>query len=416
MRVRILGVVMVAVLGIGAAACSGDGERAADAATDAGPDPVELAVDLAGITETWMAENGVPGVSLAVLGPDGFELAEAVGVADLRTGEPVTTDDYWRFASVTKPMTSTVVLALAADGDIDLDAPVAEYLGSGWAEGYVWEGEDVGDQLTVAQMLNHTAGFGEYAFDPGFYLQMSTRLDQALEPQEIIDWAIANGPQYEPGNGYLYNTVGHNVAGLIIEEVTGTPAHVVLREVLFDPAGATNAYLTPAEFPDTDVVAGYARGELADALAALPALGGFVEDASVGEYVDITVAPQEVLTSAGWTGGGIEARATDIARIIRAMFDGTVLDEASIERFTEKVDGQNYALGISVDEFDGYTAYSHGGGVPGFRSHAVYIPELDLALAVSSNLVPIDPDIGSLVDELLGAVLAAYDDAELVAA
>jgi hypothetical protein len=46
----------------------------------------------------------------------------------------------------------------------------------------------------------------------------------------------------------------------------------------------------------------------------------------------------------------------------------------------------------------------------------VYIPELDLALAVSSNLVPIDPDIGTLVDELLGAVLAAYDSAELVAA
>ena len=41
-----------------------------------------------------------------------------------------------------------------------------------------------------------------------------------------------------------------------------------------------------------------------------------------------------------------------------------------------------------------------GGGVPGFRSHARYFPDLDLSIALSTNMIPVDPDVGSIADEI----------------
>jgi len=393
-------------------ACSAGEDGSADAASvDAGA----LAAELAVVTEEWLAASGAPGVTLTIVGPDGLEITEVAGVSDLRAAEPVTSSDFWRFGSITKPMTSAVVLALAEEGLVDLDAPVAAYLGSGWAAGYALDGVDYGDTLTVAQMLNHTAGFAEFAFDPGFYAQVAGRLDQPLEPEEIVAWAVERGPQSVPGTDYEYTTVGHVVAGLVIEQVTGRPAAEVLEEYVFAPAGAADAYLPPTGSPAAGVVNGYVGGILAEAIAALPALASLEGGARVGELLDISVAPQEVLTTAGWTGGGIEAQSDDIARIMRVIFNGTVLNADSVATFTDPVPGENYGLGIGVGDIDGYTTYSHGGGVPGFRSDALYIPELDIAVAASSNLVPLDPssEVGSLTRRVAQLVIAAVGAARV---
>lgn len=394
-----------------AAACSGgdDASAADEAAATAAVDLAEFTGEVAASTVDWLAASGSPGVVLTVLGPDGLEVTEVAGFADLSAQRAATVDDFWRFGSITKPMTSAIILDLAEDGQVDLDAPVADYLGEGWAEGYVWEGVDYGDTLTVSQMLNHTAGFGEYAFDPGFYLTVSGRLDQPLEPTEIIEWAVQRGPDSQPGTAYSYNTVGHVVAGLIIEQVTGRPAGDVMAEVIFGPASAPDAYLPPTSQPASGVVNGYAAGLLADAIAALPALAALESEARVGEFLDISVAPQEVLTTAGWTGGGIEAQSDDIARIMRAMFNGTILSDVAIAAFTTTVPDENYGLGISVGEIDGYTMYSHGGGVPGFRSDALYIPELDIAVAASTNLVPLESDaeVSVLTRKVASLLIAA---------
>jgi len=375
--------------------------------------PVQQAADteivslLTAEVEQWMAATGAPGLTLAAIMPDGSEFSEAFGSSDLRSGVQATPEDYWRFASVTKPMTSAVVLLLAEQGLVDLDEPVATYLGADWATGYVSDGVDYGPLLTVRQLLNHTNGFAEYAFDPGFFILASSRFDQPFEPEEIVRWAVERGPGYTPGTGYLYNTVGHVAAGLVIEAVTGRSAHEVFREMLFSPVGADAIYLPPAEFPPQMVTSGYVSGELRAAFSFLPALAPFLADATVDDYLDVTALPQAVLTSAPFTGGGIEAQAIEVARVIRSLFSGALLSEASLAEFATLVPGQNYGLGINVSDIDGITVFSHGGGVPGFRSHALTIPELGITLAVSTNLIPVDPDIGVLADALL-AVLRTH--------
>lgn len=361
----------------------------------------------------FLDNTGVPGATLAVLMPDDngdlIELTTAGGLSDVLADRAATPADYYRWGSITKTMTSVVMLQLVGEGLVDLDAPVSTYLGDGWAEGYVWEGVDYGDLITIRQILNHTDGFPEYAFDPGFYIQSSMRMETPYEPMEIVDWAISVGPQYEPGTDYMYNTVGHVVAGLVIEAVTGEAAHDVLRERLFDPASADDVYLPPAEYPPNDDVAGYVQGDLKLAIDVLPGYAPYKEASVVGDFYDVTIAPQAVVRSAGWTGGGLEAQADDVARIFRSEFTGALSDDMLAEFLTTS-EFSNYGLGINVGEHEGHTAYSHGGGVPGFRSDAVHLPEFDITVVASSNLIPIEPDIGSLTNAILDIVLTAVGE------
>ena len=365
---------------------------------------------LIAVIDDFLASTQAPGVTMTVLRPsdEGTDTVEAVnlarGVRSLTTEAELSTSDYFRWASITKPMTSIVVLQLVEEGLIDLDATVSTYLGEGWASGYVLDGVDYGDSVTIRQILDHTDGFAEFAFDLGFYVLASTRLDTPFEPEEVIDWAIEQGPLYEPGTAYEYNTVGHIVAGLVIEEVTGNPAHIELRSRLFDPADASEIYLPPKESPPEQTIDGYVQGDLKLALNFVPGFAVYTAEATVGAFYDISVIPQEVLRSVGWTGGGIEARAEDLARVFRQQFTGALSDDM-LTAFTTPSDFSNYGLGINVGEFDGYTVYSHGGGTPGFRSHAMYMPQLDVTIAVSANLIQIEPDIETLASDIAAVII-----------
>ena len=353
----------------------------------------------------WIEENGAPGTAVSVLLPDGSQVNAAAGSRD-RNGTPASVNDYWRIASISKPITSAIVLKLVEQGAIEIDEPVMTYLGAEWAQGYVLNGIDYAPLITIRQILNHTDGFNEYAWDIGFYLSASSRLDVPYIPQEIVDWGFGRGPLFIPGTEYSYNTVGHVIAGLVIEAVTGKQAHELLRELITIPANAPDMYLPPGEFPPEMVPSMFVQGELAELISLLPGLAPYLDDARItDEILDLSVGPQEVLSSVGWTGGGIESQMDDLARVFKAMFDGTILNEATVDLFSETAIGTSYALGIQLSNRVGYETFEHGGGVPGFRSHARYFPDLDIAIALSTNMIPVDPDVGNIANEISNIVI-----------
>jgi len=164
-------------------------------------------------------------------------------------------------------------------------------------------------------------------------------------------------------------------------------------------------YLPPGTYPPDDLVAGHVAGELKAAIDLLPGYQPYREDSVVGDFYDVTVAPQAVTRTAGWTGGGLEAQADDVARIFRSFFHGA-LGDAELSEFVTTSDYSNYGLGISVGEWEGEPRYSHGGGVPGFRSDATHLPDSDITIALSTNLIPYEPDVSSLTDAILDVIAA----------
>lgn len=368
-------------------------------------DPLEtVAAELEALLVDWQEENGAPAVSLSVRIPGEEPINVASGVTDIVTEDPVTPDDYFRIASVTKPMTAAVVLQLVEEGLVELDAPVRTYLPE-WLEGYPYA-----DDITIRQLMDHTNGLKEYALDPVFYALAGERLETPIEPEEIIEWLASQEPLFPPGEQYSYETGGFLSLGRVIETVTGNSAAAEMRARIFEPAGAENIYLTPEEFPPEVTVNGYGRGLMY--LAATAIIGR--EDTEGLTINDEPVAavfslPQDVLQSSGWTGGGNEAQMESVSAVIKAMFDGTILSDDLIEQMTTPVLDVDYGLGISNDNIDGVTVYSHGGGVPGFRSQAGYLPEYDVSYAVSSNLIPLPEGagVGDLQRQLVPLLVAA---------
>lgn len=379
--------------------------------TTEAPEPVsavdieQVTADLQSAAQAWIDDNGAPGVSLSVQLPGEQPIAVAAGVSDLQSDAPVSTDDYFRIASITKPMTSVMVLQLVEEGLVELDEPVATYLGADWLGSH-----PNAAVITVRQLLNHTNGLIEFAFDIGFYIEAAGRPTTPYEPEEIIEFLGRQEPLFAPGAEYQYETGGFVAAGLIVEAITGNSAAAEMRKRVFEPSGASEIYLAPEEFPPSSVVHGYVRGELYDALILLPSVNDnlslTVNDESV---LDVLDGPQEVLQSAGWTGGGNEAQLSAVSSIFGAMFDGTLLSDASVDEMISRTLDVNYGLGIDNGEVDGTVVYSHGGGVPGFRSQAGYLPEFDASYAFSSTLIPL-PDgkgVGNLQREVMAIIKAA---------
>ncbi len=360
-------------------------EPADEPMEDPGTDLGALEVELLSLIETWQETNGAPAVSLSVQLSTDESISVATGVTDLVDQTPVTTRDYFRIASITKPMTAALVLQLIDEGLIGLDEPVRTYIPD-WLDGYQYA-----DDITIRQLMDHTNGLVEYALDPLFFQMAGQRIDQAMEPEEIWAWLAEQEPLFAPGEQYSYETGGFLTLGTIIEGVTGNSAAAEMRSRIFDPAGADNIFLTPQEFPPEPVVTGYGRDLMYFAGTTLigrtDEVGLTINDEPV---VGMYTLPQDVLQSAGWTGGGNEAQPESVASIFAAMFDGTILSDAQIAEMTAPaLPDVTYGLGISRDDVDGTIVYSHGGGVPGFRSQAGYLADHDISYAVSSSLIPL---------------------------
>ena len=367
------------------------------------PSGLEVAAIGAAASE-WMDQARVPGLVLAVARGDDEPWTFGWGTRDLATGEPMTPDDYVRIGSITKSITTATVLSLVEEGLLDLDTPVTAYLGDDWYGDY-----EYGSDITLRHLMGHTAGFVEYAFDPGFFVLGAARLSIPIAPEEIVRFSTTYGPVADFGTKYSYSTAGHVVAGMVIEAVTGNPAHAEIRSRIFEPLGVENTYLPPGEFPPEPVTEGYNRGLVASAFQSLTRVPDEARANFMGsDYIATLPYPQEFLQSAGWTGGGIEAQIGDVPRLFRGLFASGLLSDASIAEMTTPSVNPGYGLGVGLGDVNGQTSLSHGGGVPGFRSRVAYFPELGLTLAASANLLQPEPDMDELFEALLPIMVESW--------
>ena len=163
--------------------------------------------------------------ALAISDADGRLLYRAaVGTYE---GRPVTTETPMYLASVTKAMTSAAALSLAADGRLDLDAPVADYLDP-------WPYPDV----TVRMLADQTAG-----------LHFLTALTAHREPGTVVTTAdlLAIVAEHRPGlvhpagTAFDYDNANYEALAAVIEAASGKPYAEVMRERVLEPAGMDHA-------------------------------------------------------------------------------------------------------------------------------------------------------------------------------
>ncbi|MFC9253699.1 serine hydrolase domain-containing protein [Amycolatopsis thailandensis] len=162
------------------------------------------------------SRHGVPGAQLAVL-EAGLTTVVQTGVEHQDRRRPMSPSSAVPIGSVTKLATATVVMALIADDDLELDQPVGEILGDpGLAEG-----------MTPRHLLSHTSGLPS---DPADVTGACLREIRAAVPVS------------PPGTAFSYSNLGYALVGSVIEAVTGMTWREAVEAILLRPLKIEPAY------------------------------------------------------------------------------------------------------------------------------------------------------------------------------
>ncbi len=295
--------------------------------------------------------SAAPGAAVVVSRHGEVLFQQAYGLADVELGVPLEADHVFRLASVTKQFAAAALLKLVEEGKVALDDPLSDYLP-----------EFPNGEATIGQLLNHTSGIKSYTGIEGY--MNSERIRADLSTEELVAVFADEPVDFAPGEQWSYNNSGYVLVGAVIEAVTDQAWNDYLRETLLVPNGidSTDAYADAALVPGR--VEGY-----------------------VGPIDAVQRAPHLSMTQPH-AAGALMATAADVDRWQVALHNGEILGDAVYQRMITPEGAateSNYGFGIVAQDWFGQTALTHGGGIFGFTTHALYLPEEALSIVVLSN-------------------------------
>ncbi|MGH8879494.1 MAG: serine hydrolase domain-containing protein, partial [Stackebrandtia sp.] len=226
---------------------------------------------------------------------------EAGGVRDTKSNKPADTGNRVRIGSVTKVFTTAVFLQLAAEGTVDLDADVRDYLPGLLPEDY--------PAIRVDQLLDHTSGLPSPRFDGGdsFDWQYEHRFDR-WDTEDLLANAFEQPVKFSPGTEQDYLNVNSMVAGLIIEATTGSTWEKELHDRIAEPLDLDDTY---APGNDCGIRGRHQRGY----------------QTTDGGLVDVTKWNQSIT----WAAGDMISTTSDLRVFTTALFGGEVVPKSQLD-------------------------------------------------------------------------------------
>ncbi|MBN9108298.1 MAG: beta-lactamase family protein [Pseudonocardia sp.] len=354
-----------------------------------------------------MRDNVIPGAIVRIASPTDGEWTGTFGTATLGTDDPMTVDDHVRAGSITKTMTSTVILQLLQEGKLALTDPIGKYRA----------GVPNGDRVTIAQLAEMRSGLYSYTFDRGFNETLDADPGKAWTPDELLAIAFAHPPNAEPGTTFEYSNTNIVLLGLVIEQLTGMPVEKAFQERIFTPLGMTGSSLpvrTDAAIPgphprgysfgtNVSTIDGYALPEAEQAAAKTGTL----------EPNDETDANP----SWAWTAGGAISTVPDLFTYVGALVGGGLLDPATQKlrldsiQPTDPAEAGGGGYGIGIAKFG--PIVGHDGQIPGFMTFTGQDPTTGLRITIATNLATVPSGEGSALTLLKAILPVFYPDMRL---
>jgi CubicO group peptidase (beta-lactamase class C family) len=180
-----------------------------------------------------MRETRVPGVSVALIQRGEVAWARGFGIADVRSGKPVTTETVFEAASMSKPVFALIAMQLVQEGRLDLDRPLVDYLGRDYLPD-----QPEHRRITARMALTHRTGLVNWREG---YAEMGGPLPLA----------------YPPGSEYTYSGEGILFLQRAVEAITGQPLERLAEQRLFAPLGLTRTSFEWTEGIEPDLASGH---------------------------------------------------------------------------------------------------------------------------------------------------------------
>jgi CubicO group peptidase (beta-lactamase class C family) len=312
------------------------------------------------------ARLGMPGVAVGVWA-NGREESGCYGVTSVDNPLPVDENTLFGLGSISKTFTATALMRLVAEGKVALEAPVRRYIPD-----LTLKDPRAAADVTVLNLLNHTSGMDwGLVIDTGEGDDALARYVERLPDLDLIA---------PPGTRTSYSQAGYNVAGRILEKVTGQTFDRAVTSLVFEPLGLSHSFYLHEEVMTRRFAVGHnptPEGTLA-------------------------IARLRRRPRGDNPGGGLASSISDLLRWARFhLGDGRaesgerILPAELLQQMqqpTAVLRGSNmgHAVGICwfLRDIDGAPSVGHGGSTNGQFAELLLVPDRDFAVASVCNAAP----------------------------
>jgi CubicO group peptidase (beta-lactamase class C family)/D-alanyl-D-alanine dipeptidase len=327
-----------------------------------------------------LTEKQIPGLSIALVDDQQIVWAQGFGVADPKSKKPATAATVYRIGSVSKLFTDIAIMQLVERGELNLDAPVSDYLPEFHPR------NPFGTAITLRELMSHRSGLlreppvGNY-FDP-------TEPSLAATVRSLNDTELVFAPQTHT----KYSNAAIAVVGYLLEQRSHQAFAPYLKHAVLDPLGMEHSSFAP----DGNVVQNLAKakmwtydGKTFEAptfqLGMIPAGSMYSTVTDLGQFLS-------VLLARGKTASGMLAKPA-------------TLDEMWSPQFPNP-GGRVFGLGFVVGALDGHRMVGHGGAIYGFATTLDVLPDDKLGVVVTATEDVANAVTDQIAAETLRLVLA----------
>jgi CubicO group peptidase (beta-lactamase class C family)/uncharacterized protein YneR len=288
---------------------------------------------------------------------------KAFGMANLELDVPMQPEMVFRIGSITKQFTAVAILQLMEQGKLSLDDEITKFIPDYPTQGHL---------ITIEHLLTHTSGIKSFTNVPEF--QKMSRND--MQPDEVVKLISSQPMEFAPGTKWAYNNSGYFLLGYIIEKITGKTYQEYLQENFFTPLGMTGSCYGSDVAIIKKRASGYQAGR------------NGVENAP---FLSMLLP---------YAAGSIQSTVEDLYKWNRALqsyklLKKETLDKAYTSYKLKNGESTSYGYGWALNKLQGSNVIEHGGGINGFLTNAIYLPEEDVFVALFSNNTAKAPDFTS---------------------
>lgn len=301
-------------------------------------------------------KNDLPGCAILVAKKEQILYKKGFGLANMEWNAPIGTNTVFQIGSVTKLFTALGVLQLAEKQKLSLTDSIQKFIPTFPTKGHT---------ITIEHLLTHTSGIRDYLTlnhpDPN-----AMRRD--FKPLEVIEFFKNEPLDFVPGTKSSYSNSGPFLLGYIIEMVSGVSYGQYVEDNIFRPAGMTHSY-----YGDNSKV-------IPNRASSYTAENGIYRN---GDYRSMTVP---------YAAGALLSTVEDMFKWHQALYSNRLLGKDLLTKSVtayELKDGTKGHFGcgwfVNYMQVQGSPTLAHSGGISGFNSLVMYLPNEDVLVVVLSN-------------------------------
>lgn len=316
----------------------------------------------------WNKPNS-PGCVAGVMQNGKVVHQKGYGMANLEHDVPITSQTAFYLGSTSKEFTGLSILMLVAQGRMKFEDSIRKYLPN--LPEYM-------QPVTVRHLLEHTSGIRDYH---GLWTLMSPADDAPLSDPEVFEILLRQkGLQFQPGEEFLYSNSNYFLLAQILRPAAMRRLPDFAKDILFGPLNMTGTRYFDDRF---SLLPKRATGYSPKGSAGEGPFGGW----------RINTATVDVVGD-----GGVFTTLDDVFKWFRFLENPPEAGAKALQMMVtagklNSGDATEYGRGMMLKKVRGMEAWSHAGGLRGYRSEILWIPSRKTGAAVLCNTSDITPAI-----------------------